>query len=66
MKGSYFMKNPIDFETTVRVKTPRGTFTLVKMTMGEMLEAGFGYHHSSDNGSYCIVTNGMIAYAVCR
>lgn len=46
------------------VRTPRGTFYIAEATKDQMREAGFGYHHSSDDGKWLIMTNGTRAYAI--
>lgn len=34
------------------------------MTVEQMREAGYGVHHTSEDGKYCIMGNGTQAYAV--
>lgn len=50
--------------TNKTVRTPRGIFYIAEATKDQMREAGFGYHHSSDDGRFLIMTNGTSAYAV--
>ena len=50
--------------TGEQVRTPRGSFYVVSMTAGQMKEAGYGLHHTSDDGKYRIMSNGSEAYAV--
>lgn len=55
---------PDNFLTGDRIDTPRGSFFLTSMTKEQMEQAGYGYHHSSDNGAYHIMGNGTRAFAV--
>lgn len=55
---------PDNFLTGDRIDTPRGSFFLTAMTKEQMEQAGYGYHHSSDNGAYHIMGNGTRAFAV--
>lgn len=55
---------PDNFLTGDRIDTPRGSFHLTSMTREQMEQAGYGYHHSSDNGAYLIMGNGTRAFAV--
>ncbi len=52
---------PDNFLTGDRIDTPSGSFFLTSMTKEQ---AGYGYHHSSDNGAYHIMGNGTRAFAV--
>lgn len=55
---------PEDYLTGDRIKTPRGSFSLADMTAEQMNAAGYGYHHSSDDGKYHIMANGTRAFAI--
>ena len=55
---------PDDFITGEKIKTPRGTFSLTDMTHEQMKEAGYGFHHQSDDGQYHIMANGTRAFAI--
>lgn len=55
---------PEDYETGDAVKTPRSTFYITEMSVEEMRAAGYGYHHTSSDGSYFIMCNGTKAYAI--
>lgn len=55
---------PDNFLTGDRIDTPRGSFFLTAMTKEQMEQAGYGYHHSSDNGAYHIMGSGTRAFAV--
>ncbi|WP_312635140.1 antirestriction protein ArdA [Oscillibacter sp.] len=55
---------PDDYLTGEKIKTPRGSFSLTDMTRGQMEAAGYGYHHSSDDGLYHIMGNGTRAFAI--
>ncbi|PWJ22719.1 uncharacterized protein DUF4316 [Faecalicatena orotica] len=55
---------PDSFVTGERIDTPRGSFSLTTMTKEQMEQAGYGYHHSSDNGAYLIMGNGTRAFAI--
>jgi len=55
---------PDDFLTGERIETPRGSFSLAAMTREQMAAAGYGFHHSSDDGRYHIVGNGTRAFAI--
>jgi len=55
---------PDDFLTGERIETPRGNFSLTTMTREQMVAAGYGFHHSSDDGRYHIVGNGTQAFAI--
>jgi len=57
-------KHPRDNKTGERIKTPRGTFSVTTLSVDEMREAGFSFHHASDNGEYHIMTADNTAYAV--
>lgn len=55
---------PDSYVTGERIDTPRGRFSLTIMTKEQMEQAGYGYHHSSDNGAYLIMGNGTRAFAI--
>lgn len=46
------------------IDTPRGSFSLTSMTREQMSAAGYGIHHTSENGSYHIMGNGTRAFAI--
>jgi antirestriction protein ArdC len=50
--------------TEDKIKTPRGSFSLADMTVEQMKEAGYSFHHQSDDGKYAIMTSNNYAYAV--
>ncbi len=51
-------------ETGQRIQTPRGSFAVTNMSREQMEAAGYGYHHSSDDGKYLIMGNGTRAFAI--
>ena len=55
---------PDNFLTGEKIQTPRGSFSLADMTTEQMKAAGYGYHHSSDDGAYHIMGNGTRAFAI--
>lgn len=55
---------PDNFLTGEQVDTPRGRFSLTSLTKEQIQQAGYGYHHSSDNGAYLIMGNGTRAFAI--
>ena len=55
---------PDEHLTGEKIKTPRGSFSLTDMTAEQMKEAGYGFHHQSDDGKYLIMGNGTLAFAV--
>lgn len=55
---------PDNFLTGEKVQTPRGSFSLTTMTKEQMSAAGYGYHHSSNDGAYLIMGNGTRAFAI--
>lgn len=55
---------PDDFLTGEKVKTPRGSFSLTNMSKEQMEVAGYGFHHSSDDGRFHIMGNGTRAFAI--
>ena len=50
--------------TGERVSTPRGSFHVADMNREQMETAGYGYHHSTDDGKYLIMGNGTQAFAI--
>jgi hypothetical protein len=58
------LTQPDDFQTGERIETPRGSFSLTDMTREQMEAAGYGYHHSSDDGRYHVMGNGTRAFAI--
>ncbi|MGL5435491.1 MAG: antirestriction protein ArdA [Lachnospiraceae bacterium] len=55
---------PDDFKTGEKIQTPRGSFSLTDMTKEQMEAAGYGFHHSSDDGMFHIMGNGTRAFAI--
>ena len=55
---------PDNFLTGERIETPRGSFYLTSMTKEQMAAAGYGLHHSSDDGAFHIMGNGTRAFAI--
>ena len=55
---------PDDRMTGEQIRTPRGSFSVTDMTAEEMKAAGYGLHHTSEDGKYLIMGNGTQAYAV--
>lgn len=55
---------PDNYRTGDKIDTPRGSFSLTSMTKEQMEAAGYGFHHSSDNGKYHIMGNGTRAFAI--
>ena len=55
---------PDNFLTGEKIETPRGSFSLTDMTKEQMATAGYGYHHSSNDGAYHIMGNGTRAFAI--
>lgn len=50
--------------TQERIHTPRGNFRVTDVTREQMEAAGYGFHHSSEDGKYLIMGNGTTAYAI--
>ena len=50
--------------TGEQIRTPRGSFFVTDMTVEQMKEAGYGLHHTSEDGKYLIMGNGTQAFAV--
>lgn len=59
-------KTPEEFKTGEKVKTPRGTFSLVALNKEQMQEMGYNFHHQSDDGAYLIMGNGTNAFAIAK
>ena len=55
---------PDAYETGERIQTPRGSFAVTDRSREQMEAAGYGYHHSSDDGKYLIMGNGTRAFAI--
>lgn len=50
--------------TGEQIRTPRGSFFVTDMTAEQMREAGYGLHHTSEDGKYLIMGNGTQAFAI--
>ena len=50
--------------TGEHISTPRGSFLVADMTREQMEAAGYGFHHSTDDGKYLIMGNGTQAFAI--
>lgn len=50
--------------TGEQIRTPRGSFSVTDMTAEQMREAGYGLHHTSEDGKYLIMGNGAQAFAI--
>ncbi|EOS22378.1 hypothetical protein C804_05784 [Lachnospiraceae bacterium A4] len=50
--------------TGEQIRTPRGSFSVTDMTAEQMREAGYGLHHTSEDGRYLIMGNGTQAFAI--
>ena len=50
--------------TGEQIRTPRGSFSVTDMTAEQMKEAGYGFHHTSEDGKYLIMGNGTQAFAI--
>lgn len=55
---------PDNLLTGEQITTPRGSFHLTSMSVEQMREAGYGIHHTSEDGKYHIMGNGTRAFAV--
>ena len=55
---------PDERTTGETIRTPRGTFYVTDMTPEQMKAAGYGVHHTSEDGQYLIMGNGTQAFAV--
>ncbi|MBM6871370.1 antirestriction protein ArdA [Pseudoflavonifractor phocaeensis] len=62
--GQQAAPTPDDRETGETVRTPRGTFHVTDMSWEQMEEAGYGFHHESEDGKYLIMANGSRAFAI--
>lgn len=56
--------SPDDYETGDTIRTPRGTFSVTKLSQAQMEAAGYGFHHQSADGKYLIMANGSRAFAI--
>ena len=50
--------------TGEQIRTPRGSFSVTDMTAEQMKEAGYGLHHTSEDGKFLIMGNGTQAFAI--
>ena len=55
---------PDEHTTGEKITTPRGSFSVTDMTREQMEVAGYGVHHTSDDGKHLIMENGTQAFAV--
>ena len=55
---------PDEYLTGEKIKTPRGSFSLTSMSVEQMKEAGYSFHHQSDDGKHFIMTSNNVAFAV--
>lgn len=55
---------PDDYLTDEKIQTPRGTFRLTSLSVEQMKEAGYSFHHQSDDGKHYIMTSNNTAFAV--
>lgn len=55
---------PDEHTTGERITTPRGSFSVTDMTREQMEAAGYGVHHTSEDGKHLIMGNGIRAFAV--
>ena len=55
---------PDEHTTGERITTPRGSFSVTDMTREQMEAAGYGVHHTSEDGKHLIMGNGTRAFAV--
>ena len=55
---------PDNLMTGETIKTPRGNLHITDMSREQMEAAGYGFHHSSDDGKYLIMGNGTQAFAI--
>jgi antirestriction protein len=55
---------PDNFLTGEKIETPRGKFSLTMLSQEQMRNAGYGYHHSTDDGRFHIMGNGTRAFAI--
>lgn len=62
----YAEKYLTSFVSSETISTPRGTFKLSSMTEEQAREAGYGYHHSSDDEKYLVMTKDNQAIAIVK
>ena len=55
---------PDDLETGEKITTPRGTFHVTAMSLEQMEAAGYGLHHTSEEGKHLIMASGTRAFAI--
>lgn len=55
---------PDEHTTGEKITTPRGSFSVTDITREQMEAAGYGVHHTSDDGKHLIMGNGTHAFAV--
>ena len=55
---------PDEHTTGEKITTPRGSFSVTDMTREQMEAAGYGVHHTSEDGKHLIMGNGTHAFAV--
>ena len=55
---------PDEHTTGETIRTPRGMFHITAMTPDQMKAAGYGVHHTSEDGQYLIMTDNTRAFAV--
>lgn len=55
---------PDEHTTGEKITTPCGSFSVTDMTREQMEAAGYGVHHTSDDGKHLIMGNGITAFAV--
>ena len=55
---------PDERMTGEQIRTPRGSFSVTDMTAEQMKAAGYGLHHTSEDGKFLIMGNGTQAFAV--
>ena len=55
---------PDEHTTGETIRTPRGMFYITDMTPDQMKAAGYGVHHTSEDGQYLIMTDNTRAFAV--
>ena len=55
---------PDECMTGEQIQTPRGRFYLTDRSREQMEDAGYGFHHQSEDGRYLIMANGTRAFAI--
>ena len=55
---------PDELTTGEKITMPRGTFHITDMSREQMEDAGYGFHHQSDDSKYLIMRNGTQAFAI--